>query len=77
MKTFCKNTSLYEDIHDFLHFYLLIVLKSRIEAVCESAAPILKTHIHNNRGLHHDNLDNEVLVHWNAPPLHSSDSFIE
>jgi hypothetical protein len=77
MKSFYKNASLYEDIHDFLHFYLLMVLKIRSEAVCESAASILKAHIHNNRGLLHENLDNEVLVHWNAPPLHLSDSFIE
>jgi hypothetical protein len=77
MKSFYKNASLYDGIHDFLYFYLLMVLKIRSEAVCESAASILKEHIHNNRALHHNNLDNEVLVHWNAPPLHLSDSFIE
>jgi hypothetical protein len=77
MKSFYMNASLYVGIHDFLHFYLLMVLKIRSEAVCESAASVLKENIHNNRALHHDNLDNEVLVHWNAPPLHLSDSFIE
>lgn len=52
-------------------------LKIRSEAVCESAASILKDHIYNNRALRHDNLDNEVLVHWNSPPLHLFDSLIE
>lgn len=76
MKSFYTNEGLYDDIGDFLHFYLLMILKIRSEAICESAGSILKGHIHNNRSLQHDNLDNEVLLHWNSPPLHLADSFI-
>ncbi|CAF4250048.1 unnamed protein product, partial [Rotaria sordida] len=47
------------------------------EAICESAASILKGHIHNNRSLQHKSLDDEVFLHWNAPPLHLADKFIE
>ncbi len=54
-----------------------MILKIRSEAVCESAASILKGHIHNNRSLLHSSLDEEVLLHWNAPPLHSADLFIK
>ncbi len=38
MKSFYKNASLYDGINDFLHFYLLMVLKIRSEAICETAA---------------------------------------
>ncbi|CAF1172828.1 unnamed protein product [Didymodactylos carnosus] len=54
-----------------------MVFKIRTEAICESAASILKGHIHSNRSLHHDTLDNEVMLHWNAPPLHLADLFIK
>ncbi|CAF2126477.1 unnamed protein product [Rotaria magnacalcarata] len=64
-------------INDFLPFYLLMILKIRSEAVCESAASILKRHIPNNRSLQHECLDNEAMLHWNAPPIHLADSFIE
>jgi hypothetical protein len=56
---------------------LTLVLVIRSEAVCESAASILKQHIHGNRALDHESLDEEVMLHWNAPPLHLADSFIE
>ncbi|CAF1328449.1 unnamed protein product [Rotaria sordida] len=77
MKTFCTNIDLSEGINDFLHFYSLMILKIRSEAICESAASILKGHIHNNRSLQHKSLDDEVFLHWNAPPLHLADKFIE
>ncbi|CAF3669590.1 unnamed protein product [Rotaria sp. Silwood1] len=77
MKTFYTNTDLSEGINDFLHFYSLMILKIRSEAICESAASILKGHIHNNRSLQHKSLDDEVFLHWNAPPLHLADKFIE
>ena len=32
-----------------------------------------QTHIHNNRSLQHSSLDEEVMLHWNAPPIHSAD----
>ncbi|CAF1118956.1 unnamed protein product [Rotaria sp. Silwood1] len=48
-----------------------MILNLRSEAVCESASSILKTHIHSNRSL-----DEEVMVHWNAPPLHTADCII-
>jgi hypothetical protein len=51
-------------------------LKIRSDAVCESAASFLKSHIHSNRSLQHTSLDEEVMLHWNAPPLHSADLFI-
>ncbi|CAF4269883.1 unnamed protein product, partial [Rotaria magnacalcarata] len=35
-----------------------------------------KGHIHNNRSLQHDSLDEEVMLHWNAPPIHIADLFI-
>ncbi|CAF1289977.1 unnamed protein product [Rotaria sordida] len=54
-----------------------MILKIRNEAICESAASILKGHIHNNRSLQHKSLDDEVFLHWNAPPLHLADKFIE
>ncbi|CAF1364872.1 unnamed protein product, partial [Rotaria sp. Silwood1] len=47
------------------------------EAICESAASILKGHIHKNRSLQHKSLDDEIFLHWNAPPLHLADKFIE
>ena len=77
MKSFYTNQKLADDIHEFLYFYSLMILKIRSEAVCESAASILKGHIHNNRSLLHSSLDEEVLLHWNAPPLHSADLFIK
>jgi hypothetical protein len=77
MKTFYTNQKLADDIHEFLYFYSLMILKIRSEAVCESASSILKGHIHNNRSLQHSSLDEEVLLHWNAPPLHSADLFIK
>jgi hypothetical protein len=27
--------------------------------------------------VHHGSLDNEVMLHWNAPPLYFADSFIK
>jgi len=36
----------------------------------------LKGYIHNNRSLQHSSLDEEVMIHWNAPPLHAADLFI-
>jgi len=53
-----------------------MILKIRSEAVCESASSILKSHIHINPSLQHNSLDDEVMLHGNAPPLHSADSFI-
>ncbi|CAF3994088.1 unnamed protein product [Rotaria sp. Silwood1] len=77
MKTFYTNTDLSEGINDFIHFYSLMILKIRSEAICESAASILKGHIHKNRSLQHKSLDDEIFLHWNAPPLHLADKFIE
>jgi hypothetical protein len=54
-----------------------MVVKIRSEAVCESAASILKQHIHGNRALDHKSLDEEVILHWNAPPLHLANAFIK
>ena len=76
MKTFFTDKESADGIHEFLHFYSLMIVKIRSEAVCESASSILKAHIHNNRSLEHTSLDDEVLIHWNAPPLHSADSFL-
>ena len=69
MKTFYTNTDLSKGINNFLHFYSLMRLKIRSEAICESAASILKDHIHNNRSLQHKSFDDEVILHWNAPLL--------
>jgi hypothetical protein len=76
MKTFYTNKKLADGIHDFLYFYSLMILKIRSEAVCESAASILKGHIHNNRSLQHSSLDEEVMLHWDATPMHLADLFI-
>ncbi len=76
MKIFFTNKSLADGIHEFLYFDSLMILKIRSEAVCESASSILKEHIHNNRSLQHNSLDEEVMIHWNAPPLHTADLFI-
>ncbi|CAF1350509.1 unnamed protein product [Rotaria sordida] len=76
MKTFYTNKKLADGIHDFLYFYSLMILKISSEAICESVSSILKGHIHNNRSLQHTSLDEEVMLHWNAPPLHSADLFI-
>lgn len=54
-----------------------MILKIRSEAVCELAASILKNSIHSNRSLQHISLDEEIMLHWNAPPLHLADSFIK
>ncbi len=54
-----------------------MVVKIRSEAVCKSAASILKQHIHCNRALDHESLDKELMLHWNSPPLHLSDPFIK
>ena len=54
-----------------------MVVKIRTEAVCESAASILKQYIRGNRALDHESLDKEVLLHWNAPSLHLADPFIK
>ncbi|CAF4208097.1 unnamed protein product [Rotaria sp. Silwood2] len=77
MKTFYTSRDLSDAIIDFLYFHSLMVLKIRTEAICETAASILKGHIHGNRSLNHDPLDSEVMLHWNAPPLHLADSFIK
>jgi hypothetical protein len=36
-----------------------------------------KQHIHGNRALALESLDEEVMLHWNAPPLHLADPFIK
>jgi hypothetical protein len=54
-----------------------MVVKIRSEVVCESAASILKQLIHGNRALDHEFLEKEVMLHWNAPPLHLADPFIK
>ena len=77
MKTFFTNRDMANGIEQFLHFYSLTVVEIRSEAVCESAASILKQHIHGNRALDHESLDKEVMLHWNAPPLHLADPFIK
>ena len=43
--------------------------------MCESAASVLKGHIHNNRSLQHSSLGEEIMLHWNAPRLLSADLF--
>ena len=53
-----------------------MILKIRSEAVCGSAASILKDHIHNNRSLRHIFLKDEVFLHRNVPPLRLADKFI-
>ena len=77
MKTFLTNKDLANGIEQFLHIYSLMVVKIRSEAVCESAASILKQHIHGNRALEHESLDKEAMIHWNAPSLHLADPFIK
>ncbi|CAF4460787.1 unnamed protein product, partial [Rotaria sp. Silwood2] len=77
MKIFYTSRDLSNGISDFLYFHSLMVLKIRTEAICESAASILKGHIHGNRSLNHDSVDSKVMLHWNAPPLHLADSFIK
>jgi hypothetical protein len=47
-------------------------LKIRIEAICQSAASILKGHIHNNRLLYHDSFDNEVMLPRYTSLIHLS-----
>ena len=76
MKTFYTDKTLANDIHEFLYFYSLMILKVRSEAICESACSILKGHIHNNRSLQHSSLDNEAMLHRNAPSIHLADLFI-
>jgi hypothetical protein len=49
----------------------------RSEAVWKSAASILKQQIHGNRALDYEFLDEEVMLHWNAFPLHLADPFIK
>ncbi|CAF1394728.1 unnamed protein product [Adineta ricciae] len=73
MKSFLTNRDLASGIEQFLHLYSLMVVKIRNE----SAASILKQHIHSNRVLDHESLDEEVMLHWNAPPLHLADPFIK
>jgi hypothetical protein len=77
MKTFFTNKDMANGIEQFLHFYSLMVVKIRSDAVCQSAASILKQHIHGNRALDLESLDEEVMLHWNAPPLHLADPFIK
>ena len=36
-----------------------------------------KDKIHSNRALDHESLDEEVMLHWNAPPLHLAEPFIK
>ena len=76
METFFTDKELADDIHEILYFNSLMILKIRSEAVCESASSVLKAHIHNNCSLEHTSLDDEVMIHWNAPPLHAADSFL-
>ncbi len=49
----------------------------RSEAVCESAASILNQHIHDNRSLDHESLDEGVMLHRNAPSLYLADPFVK
>ncbi|CAF1506452.1 unnamed protein product, partial [Didymodactylos carnosus] len=77
MKTYFISEILANKIEEFLYFYSLMILKVRSEAVCECAASVMKIHIHQNRALDHDSLNDEVLIHWNAPPLHLATQFIE
>jgi hypothetical protein len=58
-------------------FLLTLVLVIRSEAIWESTASILEQHLHGNRALDHESLDEEVMLHWNAPTLHLADSFIK
>jgi hypothetical protein len=46
-----------------------VVLVVRSEVICQSAASILKQNIHSNRVLDHESLNEEVMLHWNTPPL--------
>jgi len=48
---------------------LTAVLVIRSEAICQSAASILKQHIKGDRVLDHESLNGEVMLHWNTPPL--------
>ncbi len=70
------DKDLVNGIEQFLHFYSLMFVKIRSEPVCESAASILKQHIHSNRALGHESLDKEVMIHQHLPPLHLADPFI-
>jgi hypothetical protein len=66
--------------HDGQEIYLFLLtfaLMIRSEAVCESAASILNQHIHDNRALYHESLDEGVMLHWNAPSLYLADPFVK
>ena len=76
MKTFFRDKELVDGIHEFLYFYSLMIVKARSEAVCESISSVLKARIHNNRSLEHISLDDEVMIHWNVPPLNAPDLFL-
>jgi hypothetical protein len=56
---------------------LTVALVIRSEAVCESAASILNQHIHENRALDHESLDEGVMLHWNAPSLYLEDPLVK
>jgi hypothetical protein len=56
-------------------FLLTVALVIRSEAACESTASIPIQHIHDNRALDHESLDEGVMLHWNAPSLHLADPF--
>ncbi len=58
-------------------FLLTVALVIRSEAVCEDAASILNQHIHGNRALDHESLDEGVMFHWNTPSLYLADPFVK
>lgn len=77
MKTFFTKKDLANGIEQYIHFYSLMAVKIRTEAVCENAASILKQYIRGNRALEHESLNKEVMLHWNALSLHQADQFIK
>ena len=77
MKAFFTNKDPANGIEQFLHYYSLMIVKIRSEAVCESAASILKQRIRGNRALDNDSSDKEVMLIWNAPLPHLADPFMK
>ncbi len=54
-----------------------MILKITNEIMCETVASIMKTHLHRNRALDHETLDDEIQIHMNAPPIDKAQQFLE
>jgi len=73
---FCKDSTLYDGIPDFIHCILCACVKGAIESVVESMGSKLEHHNRPERQMSPETVNEAVFVAWNGPEVHHCDNVV-